>query len=643
MAKIKSSQTTVGSRASISPDTLENSTAIGQGSTSTKSNQVVVGNPSVTETLVYGSLGLGASPTAARRMFISGPVTGSTSGRGILSSPEVQSDITANFRNFYSVSTTPISTFSLGEYAHFSSDQGTLGAGSSIINQYGFAAFNTMTGATNNYGFMGFIPEGTGRWNFYASGSANNYMNGRLSIGTQTYLGTSVFSVNRNISGAATAYGILQDGTIQSDVITNAYGVYSKLRTQATAFTIGNANAFYADNITVGSGSTVTNAYAFRVPSSFTTGGNNYGFHSAIPANGLLNWHFYGNGTAHTYLGGNLALASTNGLTSRRIQMGGSLTGGTATNGFFMETRVDSDVTAAAEGFATSISTQAASFNLASLTHFRAGQAAIGAGSSITNQYGFRCNNTLIGATSNFGFYSDIPAASGRWNFYASGTANNYLAGSLGIGSTSITGYNLKVDKPMTGGVNTYGITAQGAIQSDSTTSARYFESIATTVDEAFTVTNLYHYVANQNAFGASSTVTNQTGYMVLGDLVGATNNYGFRGELAEAANVYNIYMNGTADNLVNGNFMVGTAGKGLRVKEGSNAKQGVATLVAGSVVVANTSVTANSRIFLTSQADGGTPGWLRVSTRSAGVSFTITSSSGTDTSTVAYQIFEPA
>lgn len=89
------------------------------------------------------------------------------------------------------------------------------------------------------------------------------------------------------------------------------------------------------------------------------------------------------------------------------------------------------------------------------------------------------------------------------------------------------------------------------------------------------------------------------------------------------------------------GDFDISTAGRGLQVAEGSNAKQGTATLTAGSVVVANTSVTATSRIFLTSQADGGTQGFLRVSARTAGTSFTITSSSGTDTSTVAYEIFE--
>lgn len=86
----------------------------------------------------------------------------------------------------------------------------------------------------------------------------------------------------------------------------------------------------------------------------------------------------------------------------------------------------------------------------------------------------------------------------------------------------------------------------------------------------------------------------------------------------------------------------VQTAGQGLRVAEGANAKQGTAVLVAGTVTVANTSVTANSRILLTTQAPGGTAGFLVVSARTAGTSFTILSSNAADTSTVTYQIFEP-
>lgn len=100
---------------------------------------------------------------------------------------------------------------------------------------------------------------------------------------------------------------------------------------------------------------------------------------------------------------------------------------------------------------------------------------------------------------------------------------------------------------------------------------------------------------------------------------------------------------------LTNGNFIVQQVGKGLYVKEGSNAKQGIATLVAGTVTVANTSVTANSRIFLQRQTDGGTVGASYSITRSAGISFTVTAKDGagatntTDTSILAYQIFEPA
>ena len=84
------------------------------------------------------------------------------------------------------------------------------------------------------------------------------------------------------------------------------------------------------------------------------------------------------------------------------------------------------------------------------------------------------------------------------------------------------------------------------------------------------------------------------------------------------------------------------TAGVGLAVAEGSNAKQGTFTLTGGTTqVVANTSVTANSRIFLAAQVEGGTPGFIGVASRSAGTSFTVYCTA-TDTSTYAYEIFEP-
>ena len=91
------------------------------------------------------------------------------------------------------------------------------------------------------------------------------------------------------------------------------------------------------------------------------------------------------------------------------------------------------------------------------------------------------------------------------------------------------------------------------------------------------------------------------------------------------------------------GSVDVQTAGSGLQVKEGANAKQGTATLVAGAATVANAAVTANSRILLTSNSDNaGTPGFLRVTAKTAATSFVITSSNAADTGIVAYEIFEP-
>lgn len=90
-------------------------------------------------------------------------------------------------------------------------------------------------------------------------------------------------------------------------------------------------------------------------------------------------------------------------------------------------------------------------------------------------------------------------------------------------------------------------------------------------------------------------------------------------------------------------NFTLGTVGGGLRIKEGTDARMGRATLIGGTLVVATAAVTASSEIFLTCQTPGGTPGFLRVSARTAGTSFTILSSSGTDTSVVGWMIVEPA
>jgi hypothetical protein len=58
-------------------------------------------------------------------------------------------------------------------------------------------------------------------------------------------------------------------------------------------------------------------------------------------------------------------------------------------------------------------------------------------GTSPTTINQFTAQNAT--ATNVFGFKSVISSGSNKWNFYGQGTANNYMAGGLGIGTTSLT------------------------------------------------------------------------------------------------------------------------------------------------------------------------------------------------------------
>lgn len=91
------------------------------------------------------------------------------------------------------------------------------------------------------------------------------------------------------------------------------------------------------------------------------------------------------------------------------------------------------------------------------------------------------------------------------------------------------------------------------------------------------------------------------------------------------------------------GDLSITTAGKGLKIKEGSNARMGVATLSSGTVTVSNTSVTSSTRIFLTPQTDSANSGAVWISARTASTSFTIKSSNASDNRVVAWQLVEPA
>ena len=130
-----------------------------------------------------GRVQIGSGAEASSALVISRPMTGNVVVWNTYTTSSVQSDVTSQARIYVSNPTTQATTFTLPTLVGFSAQQQAFGAGSTVTNQFGFEAAASLTGATNNFGFRSNIASGTGRWNFYANGTAANVFAGQTSIG----------------------------------------------------------------------------------------------------------------------------------------------------------------------------------------------------------------------------------------------------------------------------------------------------------------------------------------------------------------------------------------------------------------------------------------------------------------------------
>jgi hypothetical protein len=114
---------------------------------------------------------------------------------------------------------------------------------------------------------------------------------------------------------------------------------------------------------------------------------------------------------------------------------GTALTGATQVGAFSTFT-ASSAATASVWGFLAAPATAATAFTATNMAGFSAADVTKGAGSTITNQHGVYISDQTQG-TNNFGVTSLVSSGAAKWNIYASGTASNYFAGNVGIGSTA--------------------------------------------------------------------------------------------------------------------------------------------------------------------------------------------------------------
>jgi hypothetical protein len=141
-------------------------------------------------------------------------------------------------------------------------------------------------------------------------------------------------------------------------------------------------------------------------------------------------WGLFGAGSSNNYLGGRLGL---NTITLNNVTLRNEIpiSGSTSSFGYYTNAIIESGVTNQATYFLVSPRTQGASFNLTRLSGFEVGTLNVGSGSSVTEASAF---------------YGNIANGTGRWNLYMNGTADNYLAGKLVIGTTTVSTFALDVN-----------------------------------------------------------------------------------------------------------------------------------------------------------------------------------------------------
>jgi hypothetical protein len=143
-------------------------------------------------------------------------------------------------------------------------------------------------------------------------------------------------------------------------------------------------------------------------------------------------------------------------------------------------------------------------------------------------------------------------------------------------------------------------------------------------------------------SIASTTTLTGGTGITATtGNITASAGNISASGAVTGGTGVIATTGNLTA---TAGNLALNGVGSKVVINASAPSTASVGTSVAmtaGSVTVSTTAVTASSKIFLSANTAGGTPGVLNAPTASivAGTSFVINSSSGTDTSTVNWWI----
>jgi hypothetical protein len=162
-------------------DSYLNNGNFGIGLTGATSRLHVVGNTNLSGVLFVGDTNSTGGILNAR---FNSPLSGGATVTSVFHSPQVQTGVTT----VYGIRSQSIlaANASISSYYHFSAAEGTWNAGSSISQNFGFVIGSDFNRGTTNVAFYGALTASSSNWNVYMPGTAANYLQGDLRIGTAT-------------------------------------------------------------------------------------------------------------------------------------------------------------------------------------------------------------------------------------------------------------------------------------------------------------------------------------------------------------------------------------------------------------------------------------------------------------------------
>jgi hypothetical protein len=143
-----------------------------------------------------GNIGINTASTSTAKAAVGGTISGTGANFIILATVTAQSPVTT--LNGYYTQPSVASDCTLSSLAHFAASQGTISG--TVSSQVGFYVISSLTGGANNFGFRADLTSGTGRWNFYAHGNAQNYFAGNVGIGASRTAPATALDVNGDVT-----------------------------------------------------------------------------------------------------------------------------------------------------------------------------------------------------------------------------------------------------------------------------------------------------------------------------------------------------------------------------------------------------------------------------------------------------------